>query len=189
MFINCHIEQQMYFIYLPRWHPKIYNMAKMSQYLQTSWIPGLLAIIGFPGTLAQECCYFIADIILVLPECQHHLVWVYLRPYTFDGAMTDCHTISILMIVVMPGTVTAVIHSTLPSTYNTVNRACCTHTSSTGKMVLYWIRLYIKTSTIATNWIRTHIFLSYSGYTNLKDRRVSLTQDLLLDTVLNISRY
>ena len=83
MFINCHIEQQMYFIYLPRWHPKIYNMAKMSQYLQTSWIPGLLAIIGFPGTLAQECCYFIADIILVLPECQHHLVWVYLRPYTF----------------------------------------------------------------------------------------------------------
>ena len=52
MINNCHIEQQLYLVYLPRWHPKIYNPAKMSQYLQTSWIPGLLAIPGLTDTVA-----------------------------------------------------------------------------------------------------------------------------------------
>ena len=52
MINNCHIEQQLYLVYLPRWHTKIYNPAKMSQYLQTSWIPGLLAIPGLTDTVA-----------------------------------------------------------------------------------------------------------------------------------------
>ena len=119
MFINRHIEQQMYLFICQdgiqkfTTRPKCHNICKQV---------GSLAFWPSLVSLTQQRRYLIADIILDLPECQRHLVWVYLRPYTFDGAMTDCHTISILMIVVMPGTVTAIIHSTLPSTYNTVNR-------------------------------------------------------------------
>ena len=136
MLNNRHIEQQMYLVYLPRWHPKIYNPAKMSQYLQTSWIPGLLAIIGFPGTLAQECCYFIADIILVLPECQHHLVWVYLRPYTFLTELWQIVTLSPYWWLLWCH-VQLLLSYTAPCHLHTIlwTGACCNHISSTGTLV------------------------------------------------------
>ena len=133
MLNNRHIEQQMYLVYLPRWHPKIYNPAKMSQYLQTSWIPGLLAIPGLTDTTAP------------LSYSWHYSWFARMSTSPSMSLFETIHFLTELWQIVTLSPywwllwcqVQLLLSYTAPCHLHTIlwTGACCNHISSTGTLV------------------------------------------------------